>query len=92
MSRSPICLCVDACPRLAGDPMQQPDLDERVPESRGAAAPAPHAGSACTNTIAYRLQRSAELLCHPLDERAAEVQVALAFARQLRLTSESGRA
>src|SRR5581483_3930276 len=27
-----------------------------------------------TNTIAYRLQRGAELLGHPLDERAAEVQ------------------
>ena len=33
-----------------------------------------------TNTIAYRLQRGAELLGHPLDERAAEVQVALALA------------
>jgi DNA-binding PucR family transcriptional regulator len=32
-----------------------------------------------TNTIAYRLQRGAELLGHPLDERAAEVQVALAL-------------
>ena len=33
-----------------------------------------------TNTIAYRLQRGAELLGHSLDERAAEVQVALALA------------
>jgi DNA-binding PucR family transcriptional regulator len=33
-----------------------------------------------TNTIAYRLARAAELLGHGLDERAAEVQVALALA------------
>jgi hypothetical protein len=33
-----------------------------------------------TNTIAYRLARAAELLGHSLDDRAAEVQVALAIA------------
>jgi hypothetical protein len=33
-----------------------------------------------TNTIAYRLARAAELLGHGLDERSAEVQVALALA------------
>jgi DNA-binding PucR family transcriptional regulator len=33
-----------------------------------------------TNTIAYRLQRGAELLGHPLDERATEVALALALA------------
>jgi DNA-binding PucR family transcriptional regulator len=33
-----------------------------------------------TNTIAYRLARAAELLGHGLEDRAVEVQVALAIA------------
>jgi DNA-binding PucR family transcriptional regulator len=37
-----------------------------------------------TNTIAYRLTRGTELLGHELDERAAEVQVALMLAPLLR--------